>query len=434
MRAVLETRLVRLKLQHFRCFEQLEISFHPTLSVIIGVNGAGKTAVLEGIAGLLQPLVSTIMGKEDEYFIEGFNSMDIKNGTIESTNQIKVRINDDFVLEWYASLSREGYEADYLSDQVELNQLSHAISRLKEGLKERIAVSLPVLAYYACQETGGDRQTPDEVTDTDLSNIFNIYLDALNRKSFDYDLFKDWFKWQELVARETGDRTLIETVKKAVLAIISDDYQSFHGLRTRYKDYPGGALVLENDGGEIFVDQLSSGERMLFGLVADLARRLAIANPQKENPLDGSGIVLIDEIDLHLHPKWQRLVLYKLRKTFKNIQFVVTTNSPQVLQYVKPENIMVIHDGKVMDQEYRTLSRDSNSILLEVFNLGMHSEEIPEIHEMRQKVRRCYDLIDDEQFDKAAKLLEELEDNLGFHDGDVVELRTLLELSTPTSE
>lgn len=76
---------------------------------------------------------------------------------------------------------------------------------------------------------------------------------------------------------------------------------------------------------------MSDGEKCTIALFGDLARRMALANPNKDNPLDGEGIVLIDEIELHLHPLWQRRILNVLKKVFPNIQFIVSTHSPQVL-------------------------------------------------------------------------------------------------------
>ena len=84
--------------------------------------------------------------------------------------------------------------------------------------------------------------------------------------------------------------------------------------------------------GEVFnIEQLSDGEKSLIAMIGDLARRLSIANPGVREPLHGRGIVLIDEVELHLHPAWQRDILPRLMNTFPNVQFMVTTHSPLVL-------------------------------------------------------------------------------------------------------
>lgn len=106
-------------------------------------------------------------------------------------------------------------------------------------------------------------------------------------------------------------------------------------------------LAVKKNGREYSVDQLSDGEKCTLALIGDLARRLALANQNSENPLAGSGIVLIDEIELHMHPSWQRKVFPVLRKTFPNIQFIVTTHSPQVLGEVSNQfNLFMLSENE----------------------------------------------------------------------------------------
>lgn len=82
---------------------------------------------------------------------------------------------------------------------------------------------------------------------------------------------------------------------------------------------------------ELRIEQLSEGYKIVIATVADLAARMAGANPQMSNPLSAKGIVLIDEVDLHLHPKWQRTILRDLNRVFPNIQFIVSTHSPIIV-------------------------------------------------------------------------------------------------------
>ena len=441
--------------KYFRCFEDVFVRFHPELNVIIGVNGAGKTALLEVTAGLLQPLVSQLRS-EGAGTIDGFDEKDIKNDRIEAINTVWakfiVHVNDEEyqmplstneeVLSWYGTLNKEGYDVESIEEdeesaddirtgeEFELSFLGKIVKEINKRLKDNSPVGLPVLAYYSC-ETADNKDNQVIKQNGTFNNPFLIYNDALsNRQSFNYNEFARWYKWQELVAKESGNKKLIETIEAAILQVISSEHSKFEHLHTRYFNNPDGELILSKNGLDVLVDQLSSGERMLFGLVGDLARRLVLANPGYDDPLKGYGIVLIDEIDLHLHPRWQRFILFNLRKIFPNIQFIVTTHSPQVLQYVKPEHIILLDNSKVIDDiKIRTTGKDSDLILTEAFFVDRYSEEIPEIYEIRSKVRQCFRLIDDDQFDKAKILIKELEDILGKDDPDLVELRTFLSLS-----
>jgi predicted ATP-binding protein involved in virulence len=126
----------------------------------------------------------------------------------------------------------------------------------------------------------------------------------------------------------------------------------------------------------LYLDQLSGGYKLILSLVIDLARRMAMINPGLEDPLQSEGIVMIDEIDLHLHPKWQQRIVHQLRRTFPNIQFILTTHSPQVLTTLKPENIRKISwhgDDIHFDEIPSTYGAESGRVLSEV----MEVEERP---------------------------------------------------------
>jgi len=161
-------------------------------------------------------------------------------------------------------------------------------------------------------------------------------------------------------------------------------------------------LLITNHNREMKISQLSDGLKILVFMVSDIAHRLAIANPATA-PLQGRGIVLIDEIELHLHPRWQREVLPSLRETFPYIQFIVTTHSPQVLSTIRRENIYGISEGKLQRPSGDSFGRDSGSILEEIM-----SDKKSPIAEMAGQYFR---LIERNKHDctEAAELREEIE-------------------------
>lgn len=174
--------------------------------------------------------------------------------------------------------------------------------------------------------------------------------------------------------------------------------------------------------GEVFAfNQLSEGERSLLAMVADIARRLAIANVGPD-PLAGAGIVMIDEIELHLHPKWQAEVLDRLLGVFPSLQFIVTTHSPLVLTDVKAEQVRVFEGFKVYAPAHPVQGRDAGSILAEVFQTN------PLPTETQDAVSQISSLIDADRFDEARAKLEELESKLGGLDVEVTRLRTAIDL------
>jgi len=124
-----------------------------------------------------------------------------------------------------------------------------------------------------------------------------------------------------------------------------------------------------------------------------LAFRLTIANPEKDDPLQGQGIVIIDEIDLHLHPQWQRRIIPQLRKTFPNIQFIVTTHSPLVLESLDLDNIIVLDNGKIIDPIVSPKGREVGEILEEI--MGESAVAI------QDNINHYFALISENKFDEA---------------------------------
>jgi predicted ATP-binding protein involved in virulence len=159
---------------------------------------------------------------------------------------------------------------------------------------------------------------------------------------------------------------------------------------------------------------------MLLALVADLARRLALANPYRENPLLGNGVVLIDEMDLHLHPRRQRDVIPQLQETFPNCQFIVTTHSPLILSNLRRENVIILEDFKTIKKTPHTFGRDNNSILYELMGVTQRSAE------MQERLNKCYELIDNDQLEEAEACFKKLSEDLGPNDPDIVRGETAI--------
>jgi predicted ATP-binding protein involved in virulence len=169
------------------------------------------------------------------------------------------------------------------------------------------------------------------------------------------------------------------------------------------------------------VDQLSDGEKCLLALAGDLGRRLALANPSLANPLSGEAVVMIDEIELHLHPGWQRMVVERLRETFPNCQFILTTHSPQVLSQVPADSVILLDRFQRAELPAGTQGRDSNSILEEIMGVSRRPQDTADrIHEIAR-------MIDREQLPRAREALDELARKMGENDSEVVRLRSLIE-------
>lgn len=192
----------------------------------------------------------------------------------------------------------------------------------------------------------------------------------------------------------------LKTVTKAIEQFIPD----YSSLRVSRVPRP---RMLIDKGGETFnIDQLSDGEKNLITLVGDIARRLAIANPNSNEPLKGEGIVLIDEIDLHLHPSWQRLMIPQLLKVFPNCQFIITTHSPQVLSHVKPESLFLLKNENnelSYSKAIESYGMNTDRILEDL--LGVDARPSYE----KKQLHKLYELIQDGEIEKAKTIIKDFE-------------------------
>ena len=149
-------------------------------------------------------------------------------------------------------------------------------------------------------------------------------------------------------------------------------FTDFKNIRIRRQGTP--TMIVEKDGEELDVNQLSQGEKSLFALVGDIARRLALLNPGLDNPLEGEGVVMIDEVDLHLHPKWQHDLIDKFVKTFPNVQFILTTHSPHVISD-RPDILVYALDDGELTQVPNIYGEDVNTVLTKVFDVPIRDPE-----------------------------------------------------------
>lgn len=181
-------------------------------------------------------------------------------------------------------------------------------------------------------------------------------------------------------------------------------------------------VLIEKQGNRFDLRQLSDGERGMIALILDLARRLALANPQLDNPIQhGKAVVLIDEIDLHLHPDWQRKVCDSLETIFQGCQFIATTHSPQVVGEIPPERITKIEAGKAsrLDQ---SKGMDSSWILRHVMGVDERNSET------KDKLERIEQRIDEKNYEAAKTLIRELKELIP-EDPMLARLRTKIDVS-----
>lgn len=189
----------------------------------------------------------------------------------------------------------------------------------------------------------------------------------------------------------------------AVRAAIGAFMPGFTNLRVQRK--PRLHMAIDKAGKTLNVAQLSQGEKSLMALVGDIARRLAMMNPSLENPLDGEGVILIDEADLHLHPQWQGGLIRRLTQTFRSCQFILTTHSPLMISDTKDVLCYVLDDGDLEERD-DLYGLDANQVLLGAMNTDVRNSDV------QDRLDRLLDLLQDKKLKEAKALFEELSTDL----------------------
>lgn len=428
----------KLRMQNFRGFKDVTIDFPSNLAVFIGVNGSGKSSIIDCLDNLLFELLRPLLrvsGNTKKYGAndESFKSSDISNGYQRTKNELTL-----IYPEFHTSPTDRNITLTYCfsypsTSEEAILDLEHSNLFYAQILKDFIRAqindnprkSIPLIVSYSTKRGVTDYNL-SKGTVSFLNNVAKLsqidcYSDAINKKIVDFETFFWWFKHKEDLEQElkldsdlSYQDSQLSFVRKAIISILPD-YKEIKVKRSRMQ------IVLKKQDHELVLNQLSDGEKNLLVMVADIARRLAIANPDPtKNALEGEGIILIDEIELHLHPQWQRDIIPRLTSTFPNCQFIVTTHSPQVLSNVKKENVFVVEDFQVYPADAYTFGRDSNSILSELMGVTERPVEI------QNKLTECLYKIDDGQIEEAKILLRELSDLLGHNDSEIVKANTLI--------
>ncbi len=321
-----------ISLLNYRCFKKYKLELSDQFTLLIGDNGSGKTAVLDALAVaagsflLNIPNVQTSdkyrLSDDDVYYaLTKIGQNIIKESSLKHTVIAANGIIDNQQISWARSKDPEANLKDAINiiDLIEENHGVISVSTL-----------FPVIAYYGTGRLWKKIDNEEIETLSPDSRLLG-YRDCLNPASNLEQLFR-WFKTQELAALQKNERRyVLEAVREAIVSMILDAKRAWWDV-----DWDEILIetVIQGKTQTIPFHLLSDGYRNMIGMVADIAYRMATLNPQLEADVikQTEGIVLIDEIDLHLHPKWQKQVVGRLLDTFPKVQFVASSHSPFIIQ------------------------------------------------------------------------------------------------------
>lgn len=392
----------KLELQNFRCYKQLEIDFEKKLTVIVGENGRGKTAIFDGVAIGLESYLAAF--KKQTYHI---TAKDVHRAPIHDAQQrligMETRLPVGLKLEVVAY--NHSYYCQKCYDEKGEHILEDTLGNLGTALAGTNDKTLPVLAYYGTSRLWQDS---DLLIDKhkSLEDRAVGYEECLEPSAS----FNTFGKWLEHISQQDG--LIYKMIQTAILNAVDSCLKST-GLHGLYYNSQLKALVINHpDMGEQLVSDLSDGVRTIISIAVDIAYRMIRLNSHLGNRviLDTPGVVFIDEIDMHLHPLWQQFIIHDLQTTFPSVQFIVTTHSPQVLSTVPPEAIRIL----VWDKDFKgvfntdfSLGAESNQLLQDIQNVNTRPKELPIV----KKLDRYLELVTQDKWDteEALKLRQELD-------------------------
>ncbi|WP_144596742.1 AAA family ATPase [Bacillus cereus] len=406
-------------LENFRGFNHLHLPLNGESAVIVGANGAGKSSVLNATVTSLSRIIDPIsFGVSKKVQL---NETDIKNGK----HRYKIKAFFEYNgLEGSTEIIKvRSKTAQSKSLSFSKDDFKKIVEHIHGSIDENVPTNIPVAIFYSAHRNVID--VPLRIKNKHEFDQFSTYLNCFSSGT-DFRSFFEWFRNQEDLENEEKldsdinyrDRQL-EAVRKAVYGFMP----GFSDLRIMRKGKM--RMVISKNGHRLELNQLSDGEKSTLAMIGDLARRLALANPFLEKPLRGQGIVFIDEIELHLHPAWQREIIQRLENVFPNIQFIISTHSPQVLGEIQSAKVYLI--SELMNENSfsavqvdNTFGKDSNLILEEYMGASSKNELI------KNQIEYLYKNISINDLEKAKDLLAELSNIIGNTDPNLIKAETII--------
>lgn len=346
--------LSQIAIRNFRSIREAEIPLGSRLVVLVGENAAGKTAVLEAIAAALGPVIHALSSNSRKLPLLDFQDFHRVSRAYNGIAEIEREVTFHASLVDGPSWETVFFVEDAPEPKVRAFRDPEGVQSVADFLIRND--EFPIIAYYGVErgaragERGvGSLRRYSPHQSYDPSDRRAGYLDSLSARAV-FDDVERWFEAYESLElrrqREDGPDAVdvrLATIRRAVASVVPEaEKLRVIGLPPRLN----ADFTHQSDVQTLPIASLSAGYLSLITIVMDMARRMAELNPHLDNPLAAAGIVLIDEIDLHLHPRWQQTVITALEETFPKVQFILTTHSPQIITTVDAENIRILTSRK----------------------------------------------------------------------------------------
>jgi predicted ATP-binding protein involved in virulence len=428
-------KLKKLSITNFRCFESLSIDLDEQLTVLVARNGQGKSSVLDAIRIGLWPFVSGFdlarnpaSDPANNIGIDDVRILKMRNGQTARQLPCEVTLDGEFDIKLLKQAFGKGFvdecniqgfewtryrDSEARGTRTKDRDYSVLTKHLASKAQELVRmpnspdITLPILGYYGTGRLWSQKRLTEAKTakgkhNADFYMRLFAYRDCLDPAS-SYKHFADWFTWISQSYKENKDeqsekgslsemgsvwKDTLQVVQEAIDGLLQDT--GWHSLK--YSVRHEKSLVLDHDQhGTLKVELLSDGIRGVLAMVGDIAYRCIKLNPHLglNAAKESRGVIMIDEVEMHLHPAWQQTILGNLINAFPKIQFIVTTHSPQVISTVPSKQVRILDEGQCYAAEAGTQGAESSRILKRIFGVDPRPQNDPNT----QLLKKYLDLV-----------------------------------------
>ena len=338
----------RTEIQNFKGVEKMKLEFSSGVNLLIGNNGVGKTTVLEALALSMQNYFNRMNGitkksikKNDVRFTSNLVGDASQHRVYSNPTVIKSKINLDG-MEYSSEISRE--------DETNATRTKYAGKELAAAGRELLNSQteiLPVICYFSISRVVDTQKvSTSSVGKNKLNDRRCGYMDCLNA-TLDRKALTDWaFKMAMAEYKKGMPIAEYEAFKKAVGTFMQKMNDLDEIPLVEYtRDFED--ITYTENGKTMLVNYLSAGYQSLLWMLMEISFRIALLNPEMSDYSQAEGIVLIDEIDMHLHPRWQWKILDALHSSFPKVQFIAATHSPIIISSFRDAKLLSIGQNGV---------------------------------------------------------------------------------------
>ena len=410
-------KIHELTVQNFRCFENEVFEFSPQFNLFVGVNGSGKSSLVKAVAASLAAPLNGLGTRQTWPHIKEENARLVlieQKGHIRYEHCYPVRLvakgnvsSKD--CKW--SVESEGSsQATNKIDSESYRLLKHKAENTEQGLFNTLAL----IAFYTGERRWILSDTSAKTAVTQKESRLDAY-SSWDNAALDTKGLESWIIAKSLENLEdmtSGDYELHEKPLNELDIVNTTVQKAIPGSKGLRYHIKYRRLILEWDSPNTEptpFKALSDGQRAMVALVADIARRMCLLNPQlgdlvlKETP----GIVIIDELDIHLHPAWQRALPNLLKEVFPKIQFIAASHSPQIISELSADEIWIMNNSQVLGHPERSLGLTSGEVLEELMGAKARNEEVA------SQLEEINTLLDKDHISLAQEKLKKLRDKVG---------------------